>query len=261
MEGRGPGWSRRAGSLLGRARLPPAGRAGAAPAGQPQLPQTGASLTRGGGGGRGRGEPGEAERRPGRSRGLQWSRSPEQPEQQPRERRGLERLSAARPGPPAPELGEPPGDEAEARRKAAEAAAQPRAGPSAAAASRGSRARARGAGAWGEARDSLRAAGVGGHPRSLPGWGERPCPPPPAPSAAVRGHRVRQPRSRRGGRPGGPLPPPPRWQAGAHPPASPFPAAGKGSLTVAPFPADEQGPPVSSPGSYLEAGLLFLTVE
>lgn len=117
------------GSPGGAGLSPPPRRAGAVLAGRPQLPQTGASLTRGGGGGRGRGEPGEAERRPGRSRGLQWSRSPEQPEKQPRERRGLERLSAARPGPLAPEPGEPPGDEAEARRKAAEAAAQPRAGP------------------------------------------------------------------------------------------------------------------------------------
>lgn len=112
-------------------------------------------------------------RRPGRSRGLQWSRSQE------RERRGLERLNVARPGSLAPEPGEPPGDEAEARRKAAETAAHPGelprpllvAGPG-----------QEELGPGGEARDKLRAAGVGGHPRSLQGWGRDPaCRPPPHP--------------------------------------------------------------------------------
>lgn len=163
----GRGRSRRAGSFP-----PPLGRAG----GQPQLPRPGASLTRGGGGGRGRGEPGEAERRPGRSRGLQWSRSPEQ---QPRERRGLERVSAARAGSPAPEPGEPPGDEAAARRKAAEA---PRSPAQAREPPRPPGVAEPGQEELGPGGKPGTAAGVGGHPRSLPGWGRDPARrPPPRP--------------------------------------------------------------------------------
>lgn len=165
--GDGLGRSRRAGSSS-----PPPGRAG----GQPQLPRPGASLTRGGGGGRGRGEPGEAERRSGRSRGLQWSRSPEQ---QPRERRGLERLSAARAGPPAPEPREPPGDEAAARRKAAEA---PRSPAQAREPPRPPVVAEPGQEELGPGGKPGTAAGVGGHPRSLPGWGTDPAHrPPPRP--------------------------------------------------------------------------------
>lgn len=167
---------------------------------------------------------GEAERRLGRSWGLQWSRSPEQ---QPRQRRGLERLNAARPGPPAPEPGEPLGRKPRpggSRRRRPLSPAQAR-GPPRPPVVVGPRQEELGPG--GEARDSLRAAGVGGHPARRP----------PAPSAAVRGHPVRQPHSRREGRPLAP-PHPPLAGRGA-PAASRLPRTWRDSLALAPFPPSQ----------------------
>lgn len=78
-----------------------------------------------------------------------------------RERRGLERFSAARPGPLAPEPGESPGDEAEARRKAAEAAAHPNELP-------------RPPVVAGPGQEELGPGGKPGTTSGQPGWGDTP---------------------------------------------------------------------------------------